>query len=589
MNIEFAIAGSPNDAFYSQMAMFRLGLTDLGGVYKSARVICVFGDSVIQPVPERWREAFADIDVVWADPEDFDRRHFVAQGVRRLAAFSESADVAIVIDADTLPMAPFDSLLKNAKASPAFRACSAQKPPNLAGAPINWTDLVSRLGLSSSNTLENPFYINAGVIMGTPDMFAAFEPEMERIRSALTAEYPGDKNATFFGAQIAFALATHTLGMPNRTLPLRYNFPNTPDAAQQYPAELERIKICHFFSQTVINRWEIFASETGFKRFLNANLINADKALQDRVLKLTGGTYPFPELTGSVQVKAPNGSPKEGPVRILPPFIAAGADTTEDPIPLAHFIGWSRAMASRKNWHSATDMAQKAIANYPDATDAYAALGEALLASGDTAAALPLLERALEEDADNASYASTLSIAYESQGRIDDAFRCARIANDNAPEVAATYVRLANLAAAAGDPESVLTYCRRGLEIDPDDASLHAQLSDALETLGQFDDALEARSRAVELEPSRAVHQFRLGRLLMKTRAPSLAKLFFLNAVHLNPGHVAALHNLGNIYEAEGRLDAAIDATERAFSLAPNNRKLAKQLELLRAQGDERA
>ena len=62
MKVEFAIAGSPNDAFFSQMAMFRLALSDLGGTYKAARVICVFGDSEVQPIPERWREAFKDIE-----------------------------------------------------------------------------------------------------------------------------------------------------------------------------------------------------------------------------------------------------------------------------------------------------------------------------------------------------------------------------------------------------------------------------------------------------------------------------------------------------------------------------------------------
>ena len=44
MKLDFLLCGSANDAFFSQIAFFRLCLNALGGVYSDARVVAVFGD-----------------------------------------------------------------------------------------------------------------------------------------------------------------------------------------------------------------------------------------------------------------------------------------------------------------------------------------------------------------------------------------------------------------------------------------------------------------------------------------------------------------------------------------------------------------
>ena len=246
-------------------------------------------------------------------------------------------------------------------------------------------------------------------------------------------------------------------------------------------------------------------------------------------------------------------------------------------------------MISRNNWRAAKDMAVKATSYYPEAADAQAALGEALLAGGDAAGAIALLKLALEKDAGKAPYASTLSLAYEAEGQIEDAVRYAQMANAISPDDADTYLRLGDLAAAGAKPGASLDYYRRGLRLDPDNAALHGGMSDVLESLDRLDDATQARARAVELAPAKAAHHFRMGRLLLKSKSPGLAKLFFLDAVRLKPGQVNALQSLSKIYEAEGRIDAAIDAVERAISHARGNKKLANRLKNLRVRLDDSA
>ena len=106
--IDFVIPASPNDAFFSQIAMFRLGLDALGEAYQAARLIAVFGDSRIMPLPDRWKPHFERIDVEWADPSEFERIGYRAQCERRFEVFRPEADVAVSCDADTLLIRPFE-------------------------------------------------------------------------------------------------------------------------------------------------------------------------------------------------------------------------------------------------------------------------------------------------------------------------------------------------------------------------------------------------------------------------------------------------------------------------------------------------
>ena len=71
MKIEFLLCGSPNDAFYSQTAMFRMALDSLGGIYRQARLSLCIGDETFQAVPARWREPLRNVDVLWAPREMF--------------------------------------------------------------------------------------------------------------------------------------------------------------------------------------------------------------------------------------------------------------------------------------------------------------------------------------------------------------------------------------------------------------------------------------------------------------------------------------------------------------------------------------
>jgi hypothetical protein len=53
MKIDVLIPASPNDNFYSQIAMVRVALDSLGGAYRDARVVAVLGDKAVVPLPDK--------------------------------------------------------------------------------------------------------------------------------------------------------------------------------------------------------------------------------------------------------------------------------------------------------------------------------------------------------------------------------------------------------------------------------------------------------------------------------------------------------------------------------------------------------
>ena len=73
------MCGSPTDAFWSQAAMFRLGLDALGGAYASARQALCLGAPGEQSIPDRWRPWFERIEVQWTDEAEYRERGYHAQ------------------------------------------------------------------------------------------------------------------------------------------------------------------------------------------------------------------------------------------------------------------------------------------------------------------------------------------------------------------------------------------------------------------------------------------------------------------------------------------------------------------------------
>jgi hypothetical protein len=301
MQLDFVIPASPTDSFYSQLAMFRLALDSLGSVFRDARLVAVFGDTVVSPLPEKWAPYFNRIEIAWTDCSDFEAMSYHATGERCFEAFRESADIVILCDADTLPLRAFSDLFDRLIRSPAIAGVIANRhiPWNKSSgnAEDDWqaisTAILGRgIELRHNYTFESsrrcPFYINWGFMAATPRIFSSigehFRASWSRVDCFLNS---------FFSSQVAIALIIDESQLPTLALPRRFNFANNSAYDDLYPHELDAIVIFHYCSTEYFNRHRIFTSQARFTKFLALELTGGNRVFQDRVRAITGGVYPF--------------------------------------------------------------------------------------------------------------------------------------------------------------------------------------------------------------------------------------------------------------------------------------------------------
>lgn len=304
MKTEFLLCGSATDAFFSQMAFFRLSLDNLGGIYRDARVVAVFGDHEVEEIPARWQPYFENIDVRWAHEPGAPNPWHRAQHELRFEILDPDCDVSFLCDADVAVLRPFDSLLASIRARPCVAGVVAhlhfpwdERPrdpdrdwPEIANAVIGKEiDRPYRYTLLPEETPPAaPFYINYGVFAGTPDMLSRFHERDLEICPKVEAHL-----GAWWAPQVSLALTCADLDLPTMALPMRYNFANDRRADAMYPEELQQVVFLHYLRQQHFQRGQLFASRQAFDTFLSLELEGSDEVFRQAVARMTGGEFPF--------------------------------------------------------------------------------------------------------------------------------------------------------------------------------------------------------------------------------------------------------------------------------------------------------
>lgn len=303
----FTIPASPNDAFFSQLAMFRRSLDSLGGMYADADLVVVFGDEAVVDIPARWAPHLdRNVKVHWVEPALFREKSYDAQGDRQWELDYGEYDVVCFADADTLLLRPMDELVEGVAAEPAFCGAIAHYPYRVSGGfagPDDWQALAGEfLGrdielafnyslLPDDPAHKCPFYVNYGLLLTTPALLKRLAPcyfDMRlKVRERLVEHY--------FSAQVGLALAVAEAGIPVREFDLRYNFPNDSHADAFHADKLADLRVIHYLRTQEFDRHTVFASEGKFREFSGLELSGSNREFQRRVLDVAGGGYPFAE------------------------------------------------------------------------------------------------------------------------------------------------------------------------------------------------------------------------------------------------------------------------------------------------------
>jgi predicted O-linked N-acetylglucosamine transferase (SPINDLY family) len=187
---------------------------------------------------------------------------------------------------------------------------------------------------------------------------------------------------------------------------------------------------------------------------------------------------------------------------------------------------------------------REALRLRPDYPEASKNLGNALVQTGETAAAIACFRHAAGLQPHNADARINLARALQMEGEFAQAvteFRAALQLRPHDPHAAS---HLADALQSAGDLDAAIAQYRIALLHNPADAAIHNNLGAALQRSGRLDDAAAS----------------------------------FRTALAFQPGYPQALSNLGSVLKDQGLIEDAVASFRQAASLAPDNIDFASNL-----------
>ena len=268
-----------------------------------------------------------------------------------------------------------------------------------------------------------------------------------------------------------------------------------------------------------------------------------------------------------------------------------------------YFIELGQAWIAAGNRAKAIPAFEEAIRREPDSPVALLGLGDALTQAGLQARAVsvlshgvkvapndPLLwyllgvvqssaaafQKAIALDPQMADAHNQLGVALEDQGDLDGAEREFLKALEAYPDLPDALGNLAHLLAARGDLPQAAFYFARSVKLNPNVAEVRSNYAVTLASLNRFDDARREIDAAVKADPqSPEAHNFR-GTLLARQGDLDQAIREYAEAIRLRPDFGLAHLNAGRILASKGDQAGAEQHIRRALADEdPNLRRQA--------------
>jgi hypothetical protein len=299
-SLEVRIPISPRADYFNRVRLIAQSLREF---YPNAIVRVTIGANT-EPFDVAQAEPWShDLGVhwVWLEQAEFaewrDTAHpYVATMMERYRP-PFFAEHVLMMDADILPIRPFDELLQR---DHALLSMMAHASP-FRNHEQDWKDLFNSYGLSDPSFAFElsgwgamftdpsrryaPPYFNTGVVLARADVYERlYEPYMAALRFVKT------RSDTYFVEQIALTLALGKTGLPFDTLPLRYNFPNQAAFDAAHPQELEKVRLLHFLRTETVDREKDFETADDIQRLVDrSDLVGSNEVLRRRLAELLGG------------------------------------------------------------------------------------------------------------------------------------------------------------------------------------------------------------------------------------------------------------------------------------------------------------
>ncbi len=161
---------------------------------------------------------------------------------------------------------------------------------------------------------------------------------------------------------------------------------------------------------------------------------------------------------------------------------------------------------------------QKVVDWFPEKKRVWYRLGVAFLSCGKLREAIPIFQRAIKLDPNDAYSHNGLGLVYEALGKRDDAFVAFQRAIEFDPNFAAPYNSLGHMYDSLAKYDEALVAYHRAIDLDPNDAYPHNGIGLVYEALGKREEALTAYQRSIELDPKFGIPHNNIADIYIKQR-----------------------------------------------------------------------
>lgn len=200
-----------------------------------------------------------------------------------------------------------------------------------------------------------------------------------------------------------------------------------------------------------------------------------------------------------------------------------------------NYFTYGLVFAQRGYADAAETAFKRAIAQDPQAADAYYDLGTLYMQKEQWDQAKEMLEKAVQLKPDNPMGFNNLGIIAAQQGR----------------------------------PQEAERYFKQVLKSDPDNTLAISNLADLYRTQRRMQDAQQLLESALNRKPEDPQLNYKLGMIFAAVGRNSEAQTYLERAVRLQPDNVQALDNLGVVYALTKQFDRAAEAFLQCIHKAP--------------------
>ena len=303
LHLEVRTTIRPESSYFRRIHYMAASLMRLGGRLRDFEIVVSVGGNEPRENLYRTQPWSKHYPIIWrwVDPVEYARLGYRATNRDRAWHMSRARHV-MMVDSDVIFMREFSDLMRRIEESPAICGVMAHVPPWGVEPGQDphawWKRLFEAFGVAPApHTFEHsgwgsmfdiepyrysPAYFNGGMVVGPVELME----EMCMLFSKADDSIAAVGNFVY-KAQIARTLAMYKAGVPVRSLPVRYNFPNDRRFERAYPYELDDLRILHYLRCDAIDRNRDFASPSMVRQMLARNdLTGANEKLRGLIASM---------------------------------------------------------------------------------------------------------------------------------------------------------------------------------------------------------------------------------------------------------------------------------------------------------------